>query len=168
MRVIAGIYKNRVLEFRKDKKIRPTKQIVKKSFFDTISPIIDSSVFVDLFAGNGFIGIEALSRGAKKVIFVDIQDTFIKKNVQNLGIEKEKFEIYKMDVLDFLSLDTIENADIIYADAPYTMDANDFLSFLLKKLKKDAIVCIESSKMLEHERVFKIKKFGKTILNYVR
>ncbi len=168
MRVIAGKYKNRVLEFKKDKKIRPTKQVVKKSFFDTISPIVESAIFIDLFAGNGFVGIEAISRGAKKVFFVDLQDAFIKKNLQNLGIEAEKFEIYRMDAFNFLNLDIVKYADIIYIDAPYAMELNQLLVFLLKKLKKDAIVCIESSKMIEHERVFKIKKFGNTILNYLR
>ncbi|WP_291491695.1 RsmD family RNA methyltransferase [Desulfurella sp.] len=168
MRVIAGIYKNRPLEFRKTKQIRPTKQIVKKSFFDTICPIIHDAVFVDLFAGNGFIGIEAVSRGAKKVFFVDRDDTFIKKNVQNLNISSDKFEIYRMDVFNFLNLNVVENADIIYVDAPYSLKIDDLVVFLLKKIKKDAIVCVESNKMVENERVFKIKQFGNSILNYLR
>jgi len=168
MRVIAGSYKNRLLEFRKTKEIRPTKQIVKKSFFDTISGIIYDSIFVDLFAGNGFIGIEAISRGAKKAIFVDKDDTFIKRNLQNLKVASEKFEIYRMDTFDFLRLDIIQQADIVYIDAPYAIKIRDIVVFLLKKLKKDAIVCIESGKMIEHERVFKIKQFGSTFLNYLR
>ncbi|MGE4546563.1 MAG: RsmD family RNA methyltransferase [Desulfurella sp.] len=168
MRVVAGVYKNRPLEFKKTKEIRPTKQIVKKSFFDTVSSIIDDSIFVDLFAGNGFIGIEAISRGAKKVIFVDKDDTFIKRNLQNLRVDPEKFEIYRMDAFDFLGLDIIEQADIVYIDAPYAMKIDDIVVFLLKKLKKDVIVCIESGKMIEYARVFKIKKFGSTFLNYLR
>ncbi|HHS48941.1 MAG TPA: hypothetical protein ENM99_03660 [Desulfurella acetivorans] len=168
MRVVAGVYKNRLLEFKKTKEIRPTKQIVKKSFFDTVSSIIDDSVFVDLFAGNGFIGIEAISRGAKKVIFVDKDDTFIKRNLQNLRVDPEKFEIYRMDAFDFLGLGIAEQADIVYVDAPYSMKIDDIVVFLLKKLKKDVIVCIESAKMIEHARVFKIKKFGNTFLNYLR
>jgi len=168
MRVIAGAYKNRLLEFKKTKEIRPTKQIVKKSFFDTVSNIIDDSIFVDLFAGNGFIGIEAISRGAKKVIFVDKDDTFIKRNLQNLRVDPEKFEIYRMDAFYFLGLDITQQADIVYIDAPYAMKIDDIVVFLLKKLKKDAIVCIESDKMIEHARVFKIKQFGSTFLNYLR
>jgi 16S rRNA (guanine966-N2)-methyltransferase len=168
MRVIAGAYKNRLLEFKKTKEIRPTKQIVKKSFFDTVSNIIDDSIFVDLFAGNGFIGIEAISRGAKKVIFVDKDDTFIKRNLQNLRVDPEKFEIYRMDAFCFLGLDITQQADIVYIDAPYAMKIDDIVVFLLKKLKKDAIVCIESDKMIEHARVFKIKQFGSTFLNYLR
>ncbi|MGB9755735.1 MAG: RsmD family RNA methyltransferase, partial [Desulfurella sp.] len=121
MRVIAGTYKNRMLEFKKNKEIRPTKQIVKKSFFDSIFYIIENSVFIDLFAGNGFMGIEALSRGAKKVFFVDKDDTFIKKNLQNLNISSDKFEIYRMDVFNFLNLNVVENADIVYMDAPYSL-----------------------------------------------
>jgi 16S rRNA (guanine966-N2)-methyltransferase len=168
MRVIAGVYKNRPLEFKKTKGIRPTKQIVKKSFFDTVSDIIGGSIFVDLFAGNGFIGIEAISRSAKKVIFVDKDDTFIKRNLQNLRVDPEKFEIYRMGVFDFLKLDIIGQADIVYIDAPYAMTIDDIVVFLLKKLKKDATVCIESGKMIEHERVLKIKRFGSTFLNYLR
>lgn len=168
MRVIAGIYKNRLLEFKKTKEIRPTKQIVKKSFFDTISYIVGGAFFVDLFAGNGFIGIEAISRGAKKVIFVDKDDTFIKRNLQNLRVDPEKFEIYRMNAFDFLELGKVEQADIIYVDAPYAMKIDDIVVFLLKKLKKDAIVCVESDKMIEHARVFKIKQFGKNVLNYLR
>lgn len=168
MRVIAGIYKNRILEFKKNKEIRPTRQIIKKSFFDSISYMIEDSVFVDLFAGNGFMGIEALSRGAQKAYFVDTQDALIKKNLQKLGVSDEKFKIYRMNVFQFLNFGILENTDIIYIDAPYAMDVSELLVFLLKKLKKDAIVCLESNKMVEHERVFKIKKFGNSILNYLR
>ncbi|MGC8502285.1 16S rRNA (guanine(966)-N(2))-methyltransferase RsmD [Desulfurella sp.] len=168
MRVIAGTYKNRMLEFKKNKEIRPTKQIVKKSFFDSIFYIIENSVFIDLFAGNGFMGIEALSRGAKKVFFVDKDDTFIKKNLQNLNISSDKFEIYRMDVFNFLNLNVVENADIVYIDAPYSMKIDELVVFLLKKLKKDAIVCVESNEMVENEHVFKIKQFGNSILNYLR
>lgn len=168
MRIIGGIYKNRVLEFKRNKEIRPTRQIVKKSFFDSISYMIEGSVFVDLFAGNGVMGIEALSRGAQKAYFVDRQDAFIKKNLQKLGVSDEKFKIYRMNVFEFLNLDILEDSDIIYIDAPYVMDVSELLVFLLKKLKKDAIVCLESNRMIEHERVFKIKKFGNSILNYLR
>ncbi|WP_428157037.1 RsmD family RNA methyltransferase [Desulfurella sp.] len=157
-----------MLEFKKNKEIRPTKQIVKKSFFDSIFYIIENSVFIDLFAGNGFMGIEALSRGAKKVFFVDKDDTFIKKNLQNLNISSDKFEIYRMDVFNFLNLNVVENADIVYIDAPYSMKIDELVVFLLKKLKKDAIVCVESNEMVENEHVFKIKQFGNSILNYLR
>lgn len=114
MRVIAGIYKNRLLEFKKTKQVRPTRQIVKKSFFDTVFSYISDCIFIDFFAGNGFMGLEALSRGAKKAIFVDKDDSYIKKNLKLLNIPKEKYDIYKMDALDFLSLDVVKDADIIY------------------------------------------------------
>lgn len=168
MRIIAGLYKNKPLEFKKTATLRPTRQIVKKSFFDTISYLIKGAVFIDLFAGVGFMGIESLSRGAKKSIFVDLYDDLIRKNLQSLNIALELYDIYKMNAVDFLALDIIANADIIYLDPPYAMQIDKFLDLLLKKINQNAIVCLESDKMIESERVFKIKQFGNNTLNYLR
>ena len=77
MRVNAGIYKDKLIECPKNAPVRPTTDKVKESIFNLLRNEIEDSIFVDLFAGSGSVGIEALSRGAKKVYFCDINDEVI-------------------------------------------------------------------------------------------
>ncbi|MGB9678197.1 MAG: RsmD family RNA methyltransferase, partial [Candidatus Ratteibacteria bacterium] len=91
MKIISGILKGRKLKFIKDKKIRPTKDIVREAIFDSLRGWIVNKRVIEMFAGSGILGIEAISHGAKKVIFIEKDKRgikVIKENVESLGIEK--------------------------------------------------------------------------------
>lgn len=132
MRVIAGKYKRRILVAVDGKDItRPTSDRIKENMFNLISNDIDDAVVLDLFAGSGSLGIEALSRGAKKVIFVEKNTQAviaIQSNLDSLKIDRDQYTIVKSDVTSFLSgkyLKDKEKIDLIFADPPYKSDWYD-------------------------------------------
>jgi 16S rRNA (guanine(966)-N(2))-methyltransferase RsmD len=121
MRVISGKFKNKLLIYPKN--IRPSSQLHKKILFDTIRPYLDSCNFLDLFAGSGQIGIEALSQGANHVTFVEKEIQAIKsirQNLENCRITKEFYDIKNYSVKLFISKNK-STYDIIYADPPYQL-----------------------------------------------
>ena len=125
MRIIAGEFKGIQLRVGHGPFYRPTAQIVRGSIFDTISNEIRGATFCDLFAGSGAVGIEALSRGAGKVVFVE-QDRRVlralRSNLSKCGIGRERAEVKIGDAFRFI--DRIarkeEFFDFIFADPPYT------------------------------------------------
>ncbi|MBN3037817.1 MAG: 16S rRNA (guanine(966)-N(2))-methyltransferase RsmD [Candidatus Omnitrophica bacterium] len=84
MRIITGKFKNRALRMPKGAKIRPTSEMVKKAIFDILGPVVVDSSFLELFAGSGNVGIEALSRGAREVVFVDNDRRCMRSVEENL------------------------------------------------------------------------------------
>lgn len=171
MRVIAGKLKYKRLHYKKNKKMRPTRNIVRKSFFDTVRGIIENSVFLDLFAGSGSLGMEALSRGARKVIFVDNSKesiSLINRNTKGF----ENVQVIKSDAERFLDSELLKNVDLAYIDPPYEYNFNDFLKKFFTKINRSAIVCIEHDKKtrLDDEfgefKRFKSRTFGKNTLDY--
>ncbi|MEN6296172.1 MAG: 16S rRNA (guanine(966)-N(2))-methyltransferase RsmD [Chloroherpetonaceae bacterium] len=125
MRIISGIYGGRVLSGKIPANIRPTTDYARESLFDTLGSLIDieGKVFLDLFAGTGAVGLEALSRNTHKVNFIDkSRDSinYIKSNIDKLEIPKEKYEIIKADAIEYLSnINNFEKFDFIFADPPY-------------------------------------------------
>lgn len=127
MRVIAGDRKGIVLTAVFSSGCRPTTQLVKGSIFDTMGDIINGKKVVDLFAGSGGIGIEALSRGAAHVVFVEKNRRLLKVIRHNLKIchfGSEVAAVKGEDALVFLrKLSRDGNpTDIIFADPPYAED----------------------------------------------
>ncbi|GAI79178.1 unnamed protein product, partial [marine sediment metagenome] len=120
MRIIAGKNKGNILKSPKDLSVRPTSQKVREALFDILRTDIEEALFLDLFAGTGAVGIEALSRGAKKVIFIEKELKCIKIIKENL----EKTEnsqnalVYKIDFLAGLRLLCKKNylLDYIFLD----------------------------------------------------
>ena len=128
MRIIAGKFKGKKLIEPSDKKTRPLKDLVKESLFNVIkhsnkfSIDLKNSSVLDLFAGVGSFGLEALSRGAKSVIFVDNYSNvlnILEKNITNLNLKK-KSNILKEDLLNDFSFKNLnQKFDIIYLDPPF-------------------------------------------------
>ena len=119
MRVISGIARGRKLLEPKGHKIRPTSDRVKESVFTIVQFDIEGRKVLDLFAGTGQYGIEALSRGAKFAKFVDSSKDAVKLIVHNLNIcgFSESAAVYGRDVLRYLEND--EKFDLIFIDPPY-------------------------------------------------
>src|SRR5260370_34442117 len=89
MRVVAGIYRSRILKSLKGLALRPTSDRLRETLFIVLASNVSGSRFVDLFAGTGAIGIEALSRGAAEVVFIENHApavTLIRRNLESLGI----------------------------------------------------------------------------------
>lgn len=140
MRIIAGSARGRVLKSPRSNRIRPTADKVKAAFYSmTGISTIREAKFLDLFAGTGNMGIEALSRGAKKCVFVDRDKKsagLIKENVHLLGFEK-KAEILTSDARLALKIlaKNEETFNVIYIDPPYRVNQVDIVIQLIDSYK---------------------------------
>jgi len=136
MRVIAGKYKSRKLSAPPGTDTRPTSDRLRETLFNIVAPTIGNSVWIDLFAGTGAIGIEALSRGARMVHFVELSRKAartLRDNLESLGIDSG-YELHERDVLAALRLLSAKavRCDFCFLDPPYRKmgDYEQTLSFL--------------------------------------
>lgn len=166
------------LTLRKD--LRRTTSLVKRAFFDIIGEKIKGSHFLELYAGEGGLGIEALKRGAKFVMFIEISRKnagIIKKRLSDHGLS-ERADVIVTEVKKFLmTFGTQKAFDIVFADPPYESDEYEVLLQNLpefKGIKEDTIICIEHF----HKRILpedtgslvllKRYRYGDTILSFYR
>jgi len=123
MRIVSGKYKGRVLTSFQADHIRPTMDRVKETLFNKWMHEVDGARVLDLFSGTGSLGLEALSRGAQHVDFVELNNKSIqilKKNIDLLKIPKEEFSVTKSDVLGFLRKYQGSAYNLILIDPPFT------------------------------------------------
>ena len=121
VKLISGKFGGRVLKTPGSDLTHPMSGRVKGSLFNIIGDEIINSTVLDAFAGSGSLGLEALSRGAKKVTFVDRDEksiSTIKGNVKELDVEN-LVEIYKMNVTSFIEMNIDKKYDVIITDPPY-------------------------------------------------
>lgn len=180
MRVIGG--KNRGIALRggKGPQFRPTAQIVKGSVFDTLYSDVQNAVVLDLFAGSGSMGIEALSRGASRAVFVEQDPSILKAlrtNIERCRFSKEQALVHRGDATRFL-----ENAikadgryDLILADPPYASSLGGKLATMLGKARENVckMFIIETGNEIQGDvfgRMEKLRtrKFGQTVVTYFR
>jgi len=176
MRIISGIHKGRQLKPVKGNNIRPTSDMVREAIFSALAEKIVDSCVLDLFAGTGALGIEALSRGARHVTFVDrdpVSLNLIKANLQLVG-EIQKSTILKGDVFrvcERLGRQSL-NYDIILADPPYRASFHNNLAALIKEhnlLGANGVMVYETESQFQFNEVIsnsysriKEKKYGDT------
>jgi 16S rRNA (guanine966-N2)-methyltransferase len=123
MRVIAGIYRSRPLRAPQGLDTRPTSDRLRETLFNVVAPLIEGAVFLDLYAGSGAVGIEALSRGAREVIFVENSEAALKAiraNLANLGI-KGGYALEARSVSAAIKrlAASARAANIVFLDPPY-------------------------------------------------
>ena len=178
MQVQTGIAKGKKLKIPKTKSVRPTTSRIKKSIFDKLGEISETEV-LDMFAGSGSLGIEALSRNAKQATFVEKDKTVIKilaENINNCGFRKSSIILNQDFNKAFRYLEKSGNKfDLIFIDPPYSLyEKIDFLDIVekaLKILKKKGLIVIEHEKsFLNNNYNFLIdsKSYGNTHISYVR
>lgn len=149
IRLSGGTKKKSTLKIPKG--IRPTRGIVRRSIFDRLGPFIEGKRVLELFAGTGAIGLEAISRGAEEVWFVEksvIVSRVLEKNIKNLSFE-DKAHILKKDVrkaLDILK-SMGEKFDVAFSDPPYAFHKlEETLSEIGKVLNEEGIFILEVKK----------------------
>lgn len=133
MRVIAGHYRGRNLRSPPSMQVRPTSDRLRETLFNVLAPRIEGSRFLDLCAGSGAVGIEALSRGAAHVTFVDRSRKMcglVESNLDLCGVPEDETEVVMSEAAEFLrrAVARGENKwDIVFFDPPY---ANDYIPAL--------------------------------------
>lgn len=178
MRIISGNLKGKKILFPKDKSTRPLRDIVKESIFNLLTHSnkfktnFENSTVLDLFSGSGSFGFECISRGSKRVDFVENYNNAIKilnKNILLLNL-KNKHKIINKDCFDYLNTATINEREynIIFIDPPYKEQK---LNVLIKKikeikiLKKEGIIIIhrhkkDDLKISKDLKIFDIRTYG--------
>ncbi len=171
LRVIAGKYKGLSLKSFELENIRPTIDRVKEAIFSKIQFLIKDDVVLDLFAGTGNYGIECLSRGAKEVIFVDVNKNSVKLINQNLKKCGENREVLNLDFKNALLKFKKENKkfDIIFLDPPFKKGFGEEALQIIAEfnlLSDDGIVVYEHACeehkdiIIENLNEFDLKKYG--------
>ena len=157
MRIISGTARGTKLYTLEGQATRPTLDRVKESLFNIIQNEIIDSNFLDVFSGSGAIGLEAASRGAKKVILCDKSKdaiNIISRNIEKTHL-KENVELYNLDYETLLKNKVKEKMDIIYIDPPYNSDfAIKSVEYIIsqKIADENSIIIIETDKEITIER----------------
>jgi len=171
-RITAGTLKGRKLKV--PESARPFTERVKISMFDLISEYIKDAKVLDLFAGSGNLGIEALSRGASYVQFVENDEKSIKVIRENLiGMDLlNQTRVTNLDVFKFLKINK-DKFDIIFIDPPFTMDFIMRFEELEKSLAENGIIVLkleegnDKYKVQDLEIVY-TKKLGTNVLYFLK
>jgi 16S rRNA (guanine966-N2)-methyltransferase len=150
MRVIAGEYKGRKLKSPPSMQVRPTSDRLRETLFNVLAPRISGARFLDLCAGSGAVGIEALSRGASFVTFVDRSRKMcglVEANLDLCRVPEDQTEVVNTTAEDFLKQSDRSDVawDIIFFDPPYAHDYVDVLKVIAEhdRLTTDGLLIAE-------------------------
>jgi len=183
MRIIAGSLRGKKIESLPGLATRPLLGRIKKSLFDILGERIVDASFLDLYAGTGSVGIEALSRGAKYVLFIEKEarlTRLIRENLRKCEMEK-KAEVAEIDILSYnkegRKFSLLEQFDLIFAGPPFKLNlTKDTLDIIIKLhlLKKNGwVICQHHFKEKVPEkkgflRRFRKERYGKTIMSFYK
>ena len=161
MRIVGGKYRHRIIIYPDDAShTRPTKDRVREAIFSALGDISGARV-LDLYAGSGAMGLEALSRGASHATFVDISLVaikVIKDNIANLKIDNSEYEVIKnrdINALEFLK-QKCEKFDLIILDPPYEEGQYEDIVTKLNNdglLSENAIIVMEANRPIKLENI---------------
>jgi 16S rRNA (guanine966-N2)-methyltransferase len=182
MRIIAGLFRSRQLKGEPPAGIRPTSDRLRETLFNILGPIVDGSSFLDGCAGVGGVGIEAISRGARFVHFVDQSRracALVRENLKTLDV-REGFQVLELDLLKALDIFEREGKvfDIVFVDPPYDKEALYTQSLLFfgtrSLLADDGRLVMEHSKRVELPEVagklrrYRVLRQGDSTLSFYR
>lgn len=159
MRIIAGTARSLPLKAVEGMETRPTTDRIKETLFNILQDEVPGSYFLDLFAGSGQIGLEALSRGARYAVFVDNGKkpiACIEDNIRFTKFDKES-KLYGTDVLSALrSMEGKYQFDIIFMDPPYNQE-----------IERDVLRYLATSSLMKEETVIIVEAALKTDFDYL-
>lgn len=178
MRVISGKFKGKKLFAPGDNRVRPTTDRIKETLFNILAAkgLCGEVTVLDLFGGSGALGIEAMSRGAVKTVFIDKDPAsiaLIKTNLNHVGAKPYEYEVYNVDFAFALKKLKDKRFDVVFADPPYTAGLENAIMETIDKynvLSKSGIlvmehsvdVCFDTGTYDEYRRVC-----GNTVLSFL-
>jgi 16S rRNA (guanine(966)-N(2))-methyltransferase RsmD len=180
-RVIGGDLKGRALVYPLDPSLRPTMQRTKTSVFDTLGDLVRGAVFVDLYAAAGGFGIEALSRGAARVHFVEKDEEALRCLDENLGncrVGRDRAVVHRGTVMEFLGTGALRDIrpGVIWADPPYGTAETPLLLEFFRAVRYP----LKALLLIEHRRdsvpadgwagleVLEAREFGQSRVTFVQ
>ena len=173
MRIIAGKFKGRVLKEHSFDHIRPTTDKVRQAIFTKLQFDVPNSRVLDLFCGTGALGIEAISRGADEVVFVDVNEKSVRLTKENLKSLKVDAKVLRADALSIV--ESLKGTfDIIIIDPPYKSGLYEKILkkiYDLKLLSEDGTIVCEHSKGDEYDykpfSKYDEKNYGTITVSYL-
>jgi 16S rRNA (guanine966-N2)-methyltransferase len=176
MRVITGLAKGRKLKSVPGSSTRPITDRAKVALFDILAGEVEGSAFLDLFAGTGGVGIEALSRGARRAVFVDISPQSVRTIHENLKTTRlgERAAVIRSDSFRYLDRSGHESFELIYIAPPQYQElwirALQAIDRSPEWLAPDGLAVVQIDPRearevtLEHLREFDRRQYGSTLL----
>jgi 16S rRNA (guanine(966)-N(2))-methyltransferase RsmD len=168
MRIIAGSAKGRALQAPGSTKgVRPTADRVRETLFNVLGQWMDGLSVLDLFAGTGALGLEALSRGASRAVFVDVDTSLTARNARELGFEVTLLKMPALKAIEQL-IKRGEKFDLVFSDPPYADEVGaQILEAVRPLLSEGARVVIEHSKReaMPGEGRIDERRFGDTVVS---
>jgi 16S rRNA (guanine966-N2)-methyltransferase len=161
MRVIAGRYRSRQLKSLKGLSLRPTSDMLRETLFNILGPRVEGSRFLELFAGTGAVGIEAISRGAALAVFVENHSAavrLIRENLSSLEITSEARVIPSKvsTAIAKLQNEPADKFDFIFFDPPYANEAD--YGATLDLLENSSLAEESTIVIAEHHKKFRMPK----------
>jgi len=162
MRVIAGTYRSRILKSLKGAALRPTSDYLRETIFNVLGPAVAGSRFLDMFAGTGAVGIEAISRGATQAVFIENHApaaALIRRNLESLGIRSGVFVLAEdaqrgIERLEAKRKPGEPGFDFVFIDPPYA--AEEQYDRVLRFLGTTSILASGSTVIAEHRRTVEL------------
>jgi 16S rRNA (guanine966-N2)-methyltransferase len=166
MRIVAGRFGGRRLVVPKDARVRPTADRVREAWMSILGDALTGARVLDLFAGSGALGLEALSRGAASVTFVELSPPSLRaleQNIRTLGVEGE-VTVHRGDAMRYAEKLPAAAFDVVLADPPYTIDHAVRLVALFRRHPFGRILSVEHRSDLELDG--DTRRYGDTALTF--
>jgi 16S rRNA (guanine(966)-N(2))-methyltransferase RsmD len=159
MRIIAGTFRSRILKSLKGQALRPTSDWLRETLFNVLGPDVADSHFLDLYAGTGAVGIEALSRGAVEAVFVENHAAAVKLIRENLGSLKVESGVQVISADAAQALAKLSNRsrppfEFVFLDPPYAAEQEYELT--LNILGASPLISAGSIVIAEHRKTFEL------------
>jgi len=150
LRIVAGNWRSRLLDIADVEGLRPTSERIRETLFNWLAPNLHGARCLDLFAGTGALGLEALSRGAGTVVFVERSSDAARQLQANIDLlDATGASVHKQDALSFLESGTPDRFDVVFLDPPFAADMLEETCRLLADsgiLADDALVYLEQDR----------------------
>jgi 16S rRNA (guanine966-N2)-methyltransferase len=162
VRINAGVWRSRLLKFPDVEGLRPTPERVRITVFNWLGQDMTGKICLDLFAGTGAFGFEALSRNAKSVTMIENSNAAFKSLIQNQQLlNAENCQIFSHDALQFLANNT-QKFDVIFCDPPYNKGWLDkLLPILNQHLSENGVLYVEAEFEIKSDATWQVKKQDK-------
>ncbi len=150
LRIVAGNWRSRLLDIADVPGLRPTSERIRETLFNWLTPRIAGARCLDLFAGTGALGMEALSRGAASAVFVEksaLAANTLRKSIAALNADAAT--VYETDAFGFLMNVDCGEFDLVFLDPPF---ADERLGDLCRLLQKQSILAVDASVYIEEDR----------------
>jgi 16S rRNA (guanine966-N2)-methyltransferase len=145
VRIVAGEFRGRAIEPPRDRRVRPTSDRVREAWMSILAPALPGARVLDLYAGSGALGLEALSRGAQAAEFVELNPASLaalRRNITALGLAA-RTEVHRGDALRYTERLAPGAFDVALADPPYTRDDAERLVALFRRAPFARILAVE-------------------------